>query len=146
MFLWDLGKVKFGSKKAIFVVILVFFKPAGESATPPTHIWEVFPPKKRYPQWNPSMYHYNLNNVNFTAVPIIHFIDSHLIHNNGSSPHLHHATIFYPLSSSRLHQSTLQKCTINSRLPQPNFLNDFGFLDLSSLFGQWTYCWVRKIR
>ena len=92
------------------------------------------------------MYHYNLNNVNFTAVPIIHFIDSHLIHNNGSSPHLHHATIFYPLCSRChvLHQSTLQKCTINSRLPQPNFLNDFGFWDLSTLHGQWTCCWVRK--
>ena len=97
----------------------------------------------RYLQCNPSMYHFNLNNVNFTAVPIIHFIDSHLIHNNGSSPHLHHTTIFYP-PYSRLHQSTLQKCTINSRLPQQNFLNDFGFLDLSSLHGQWTCCWVRK--
>ena len=90
------------------------------------------------------MYHYNLNNVNFTAVPIIHFIDSHLIHNNGSSPHLHHTTIFYPPRHSRLHQSTLQKCTINSRLPQPNFLNNFCFLDLSTLHGQWTCCWVRK--
>ena len=97
-----------------------------------------------YPQCNPSMYHYNLNNVNITAVPIIHLINSHLIHSNGSSPHLHLTTIFYPPFHSRLHQSTLQKCTINSRLPQPNFLNNFCFLDLSTLHGQWTCCWMRK--
>ena len=31
-----------------------------------------------HPQCNPSMYHYNINNVNFTSVPIIHLIDSQL--------------------------------------------------------------------
>ena len=31
------------------------------------------------------MYHYNLNNVNFIAVPIIHLIDSQLIHNDSPS-------------------------------------------------------------
>ena len=96
--------VRFGKGEIRVQKGLVFFKPAGESATPPTHIWEVFPPKKRYPQWNPSMYHYNLNNVNFTAVPIIYIWETvNFIHNNGNPPHLHHATIFYPYDHSRCH-------------------------------------------
>ena len=47
--------MKFGSKKAIFGAIFFFWGGGGfegfgvwELATPPTHIWENFPPRKRF--------------------------------------------------------------------------------------------------
>ena len=55
-FLRDLGKrkVKFGSKKAIFAVILRGLGLVWESATLPTHIWERSP-KKNGLFWTPPL-------------------------------------------------------------------------------------------